>query len=201
MGGPVRDGRRDHELPVRPAAHRPAGAQDVAAAVAWTVAHVDGYGGDPDRIVVAGHSAGATHVASFVAGHGGPGADSVAAAMMLSGIYDVTTAARNQLRHLLQAYFGRDESLYPARSALPGLVGSSLPMLFSVAELDLPESHQQAWTIVDQLFRRDGLLPPFVWTPGHTHVSDILSLGLDEDAALGPALRRFIDHVTTPTAS
>jgi acetyl esterase/lipase len=48
--------------------HRwPAGAQDVAAAVAWLRANVAARGGDPDRIVLVGSSAGATHIASYAA--------------------------------------------------------------------------------------------------------------------------------------
>ncbi len=41
----------------------PAFLQDNAAAVAWTKAHVAAYGGDPDRMFLMGHSAGAYNVA------------------------------------------------------------------------------------------------------------------------------------------
>jgi hypothetical protein len=34
-----------------------------------------------------------------------------------------------------------------------------------------------------------------VWVEGHNHISEIASLGIDEDA-LGTPLRRFVDHVT-----
>jgi predicted TIM-barrel fold metal-dependent hydrolase len=71
----------------------PAGAEDVGAAVAWTRAHIADHGGDPARIVLLGHSAGATHIASFLAGHS---ADHVAAAVMLSGIYDAPEAGRHE---------------------------------------------------------------------------------------------------------
>ena len=49
----------------------PSGAEDVAKAVRWLKQNIAAYGGDPDKIVVAGNSAGAVHVASFVAGQGG----------------------------------------------------------------------------------------------------------------------------------
>jgi arylformamidase len=39
---------------------------DVAAALAWTVHHVDRYGGDPERIAVLGHSAGADIVGNVI---------------------------------------------------------------------------------------------------------------------------------------
>ena len=49
-----------------PAVKHPAHVEDVAAAVAWTHKHVANYGGDPNRIFVMGHSAGA-HLAALVA--------------------------------------------------------------------------------------------------------------------------------------
>jgi acetyl esterase/lipase len=49
-----------------PAVRHPAHAQDVAAAAAWLSRHGAEYGGDPQRIYLAGHSAGA-HLVSLVA--------------------------------------------------------------------------------------------------------------------------------------
>ena len=49
-----------------PEVHYPAFVQDGARAVAWTVAHVADYGGDPQRITLMGHSAGA-HIAAMLA--------------------------------------------------------------------------------------------------------------------------------------
>ncbi len=55
----------------------PACAQDVAAAVQWVRDNIAAYGGDPARIVVAGHSAGTVHVASFIAGQGAGSLDGI----------------------------------------------------------------------------------------------------------------------------
>src|SRR4051794_21725504 len=66
----------------------PAGARDVAAAVAWLRANIAGYGGDPERVIVTGNSAGAVHVAGYVAGHGGGRLDGVRGVALLSGIYE-----------------------------------------------------------------------------------------------------------------
>ncbi len=43
---------------LRPRAKNPDFTEDAAAAVAWTFAHIDAYGGDTKRIYVSGHSAG-----------------------------------------------------------------------------------------------------------------------------------------------
>src|SRR4051812_11551880 len=41
-----------------PLVRHPEHAKDVARAYAWVVKNIDKYGGDPDRVVLAGHSAG-----------------------------------------------------------------------------------------------------------------------------------------------
>jgi acetyl esterase/lipase len=48
-----------------PMAQWPAGAEDIRAVVQWLKANVGAYGGDPQRIYLVGHSAGATHVATY----------------------------------------------------------------------------------------------------------------------------------------
>jgi acetyl esterase/lipase len=70
----------------------PAFVQDAADAVKWTQDNIAKFGGDPNRIAIAGHSAGAHSVAMlaldprWLAAAGAPGA--VKAAVGLSGPYD-----------------------------------------------------------------------------------------------------------------
>jgi triacylglycerol lipase len=49
-----------------PEAQWPAGAEDVASSVQWVSDNIASRGGDPARIYLMGHSAGAVHVASYV---------------------------------------------------------------------------------------------------------------------------------------
>lgn len=170
-----------------PAHQWPAGADDVAAAVAWVRANIAEHGGDPNRIVLSGHSAGATHVACYLARNQRPAG--IVGAALLSGIYDLETAERNEI---LTAYFGADPATYPAQSPLPGLVEAAVPRLYSVAELNPVDFHRQAARIVDAHVARHGEVPPFVWVRGHNHISEIASLGVDD--TLGEALRRFVER-------
>jgi acetyl esterase/lipase len=168
----------------------PAGAQDVASAVDWARKNIAAYGGDPGRIVVAGHSAGAVHVASFLTGQGGGSLDGIAGGALLSGIYDLAPGNRGQLEH---AYYGQttpDEA-----STLDGLLECPVPLLFSVAERDPRQFHAQAAGVVAAWQAKHRTGPNLVWVEGHNHISEIASLGIDEDA-LGTPLRRFVDHVT-----
>jgi triacylglycerol lipase len=178
----------------------PAGAQDVAAAVRWTRENIAAYGGDPDRIVVAGHSAGAVHVASFLAGHGRGQAmsagqdgwlDGVAGGALLSGVYDLDPAYRGEADHV---YFGGRSA--EEASTLPHLAESAVPLLFSVAELDPAHFHRQAARVVSEWHARQGRMPAMAWVEGHNHISEIGSLGIDE-GALGTQLARFLERVAS----
>jgi triacylglycerol lipase len=174
----------------------PSGAEDVAAAVAWIRANIAGYGGDPGKIVVAGNSAGASHVASFVAGQGGSGRNSadpatIAGAALLSGIYEIGTPQPGAPEHV---YYGPNPG--PEVSSLPGLLDTPVPLLFSVAERDPLFFQEAAAGVVSAWVARHGTMPDLVWVEGHNHMSTIGSLTVDE-AALGTALARFVERNTT----
>ena len=122
----------------------PAGAEDVAAAVGWLRANIAAYGGDPDRIIVAGNSAGATHVADFAAGHGGDLARRARRRADLRHLHRSGHAATGTPPH---PYYG-DAASDPATASLPCLVESHVPLLFAVAERDPDRFHDGG--------RRDG---------------------------------------------
>ncbi len=168
----------------------PSGAQDVAGAVRWIRENIAGYGGDPGKIVVAGNSAGAVHVASFVTGQGGGSLDGVRGAALLSGIYQLRPPGPGEPEH---AYYGPDPG--PAASTLPGLPDCPVPLLFSVAERDPGPFHAQAAAVVSAWQSRHGTVPDLVWVEGHNHMSTIASLGIDE-TALGVPLARFVERHT-----
>jgi acetyl esterase/lipase len=97
----------------------PAAQQDIGAAVGWLRQNIGVRGGDPARIYLMGHSAGAAHVALYLAHpqfHAATGGG-VAGAILVSGLFDPAMAEPDAS---LEAYFGADRSLYPGRSALPG---------------------------------------------------------------------------------
>ncbi len=171
----------------------PAGAQDVAAAVGWLKQHIAAYGGDPGKIVVAGNSAGAVHVASYVAGQGGGDPSRIAGAALLSGIYVIHDPAPGEPEHV---YYGPNPG--PEVSSLPGLLETTVPLLFSVAERDPARFQREAAGVVSAWLGRHGTVPDLVWVEGHNHMSTIASLTVDEPA-LGTALARFIERHTSTT--
>jgi acetyl esterase/lipase len=172
--------------------HRwPAGARDVAAAVRWVRDSIAEYGGDPDRIVVAGHSAGAVHVASYLTGQGGGSLDGVRGAGLLSGFYQVEDAERGDVERV---YYGDAPSA--TTSTLTGLLDTEIPLIFAVAERDPRFSHFQVARLNAAWFARKGTVPHVVWSEGHNHISQIGSVGVD-DLALGAQLARFVSRATS----
>lgn len=163
----------------------PSGPDDMAAAVDWLRANVADYGGDPARLYLMGQSAGAVHVASYVA-HRAP---EIAGALLISCIYDVAAAHANQFH---KAYYGEDVSAYPAASTWQGLIASGVPLLASVSEFDLVDFQKQAAAFVGAWGAAKNAYPHMLWLPGHNHLSPVLAIGSPRDDALGPRIVEFI---------
>ena len=176
-----------------PAHPWPSGSEDVAAAVRWLKANIARHGGDPQRIFLMGQSAGAAHVAGYVAHPRfqlpeGPG---IAGALLLSGIYDIAQADPNPFQ---QAYYGEARSNWPECSTLEGLLVTRLPLLFTVSEFDGPDFQKQAALLVDGFARVQARFPPLHWLAGHNHISPVLGLGAPADS-LGPMVQSFVATV------
>ncbi|MGH8227109.1 MAG: alpha/beta hydrolase fold domain-containing protein [Steroidobacteraceae bacterium] len=169
----------------------PSGAEDVAAAVAWARAHIGTRGGDPERIFLLGTSAGAVHAASYVAHaqfHGASGSG-VAGAILLSGMYDLTTAPRSPMQ---TAYFGEDDAQYRRASTLSGLVESPVPLLFVITEMDPLDFQKQALGVLTAWTARHGRWPRLVHMVGHNHLSSTMHLNTP-DTFLGETILDLID--------
>lgn len=174
-----------------PAATWPAGAQDVEAALVWLRSNIAVRGGSPDQIVLMGQSAGAVHVANFLAGHHGLSVETLpAAAVMVSGLYDMTRLDYSPFEH---AYFGKDPAHAAAHSSLDGLTQLATPLLFAVAEHDPGNFQQQAKFVTDAFWAAQGRLPRMLYLGGHNHLSPLYRIGLESDD-FGPQLLTFITH-------
>jgi acetyl esterase/lipase len=167
----------------------PAAQQDIAAALLWIQHNIGAHGGDPARVVLMGHSSGATHVAEYLGHeefHVGPGAG-VAGAILMSGLFDPSTVEPSPG---LEAYFGSDKWRYAERSALQGMARSRVPVLLVVAELDPSGVHVQAEQ-ARRFLCKAAMCPQTLKLLGHNHASEILSVNT-EDKVLTDALRAFV---------
>jgi arylformamidase len=96
--------------------------RQVRAAVAWTHRHIASYGGDPQRIALGGHSAGAHLTAMSLQtrwreDYGLP-PDPLAAAVLVSGVYDIAPLRFSYLQPMIQLSEGiirRNSPLFGVR--------------------------------------------------------------------------------------
>jgi acetyl esterase/lipase len=173
----------------------PAAQLDIATAVQWVRQNIAGFGGDPERVFLMGHSAGASHAALYVAHppfHARDGAG-IAGAIFVSAFYDLPQVTGTGS---FRQYHGTDATILVQRSPLPGLLRTKLPMLFAVAEYDTPDFNQQA-DILRTAFCAQGSCPQLLVLPKHSHMSEIYSFGTD-DRMLTDAVRAFVQRVGSP---
>ena len=168
----------------------PGGAEDVGAAVAWARQNVAQYGGDPDQIFIAGHSSGATHVATYALRpelHPKDGVG-IAGVMILSGGFYLTPDKPDP-NHL--AYYGAVEH-WATRALIPHAKwGDAFDIFISTAELE-PYSFNRSFTaMVDALTQRTGRMPRVAHFLGHNHFSEQMAIGTG-DEQIESALLGFV---------
>ena len=168
----------------------PSGIEDLTQVVTWLKANVARYGGDPSKIFLWGHSAGAAHVADYVARAATTGRDSGAAgAILTSGFYDLGKEVS-----VWKSYYGDDVSTYVERSSLPGLLKTTTPLLVTDAELD-PEMFQTQANLLAAEREKIGKPLKRVHLKGHSHISETFAVGT-ADHSLSNPVREFIASVS-----
>ena len=168
-----------------PAAQWPAGRDDLAAAIQWVRDNVAEYGGDPDQVILFGHSAGASHVADYVqhADLHGPEFASVKGALLLSPYY---TAAEGE-EHV---YYGSDTAAHTAEAAIERLGATRVPILLAYAEHD-PEQFTSFAKAVEAKLCGDGATgncPQLLFLKGHNHITEGATIGSVDQSLSGPFL-------------
>jgi acetyl esterase/lipase len=176
------------EYRLAPAAPWPAGQEDIAMAVRWAADNATANGGDANRIYLMGHSAGATHVATYVGHPEFHAPKALAGAMFSSGGFDLTKMEEGESRI---AYFGADRSLYAQRSALPGLVKSTTPFMANAAELDPPWMVEQLEQLKSAMCASTRGCIRTLIQPKHNHMSQSYAINTS-DTLLTDQILAFI---------
>jgi acetyl esterase/lipase len=168
----------------------PSGIDDLTAAVAWLKANVVRYGGSPSKIVLWGHSAGAAHVADYVANAAKRNLDAgIAGAVLTSGFYDLGKEVS-----VWKVYYGEDVATYSERSSLPGLVATQVPLFVNDAELD-PDMFQEETAKLVAARAAAGKPVERVHLTGHSHISETYAVGTGDRSLSMPVLQ-FVRRVS-----
>lgn len=183
-----------------PAVTHPAHVQDVAAAIAWTRAHIATYGGDPARIFVMGHSAGVLMAAlpacdPRVLGAYGMRPADLGGAILLDGsvlnIPERIEKGGEKLAENCRRAFGLDPAVQADASPINHLApGGSYPPFLLVYVKEGSLNHAQSKDFAQKLTACGGSAE-LVHIEGKTHATLVADLGTGQDAA-GEELIRFL---------
>jgi acetyl esterase/lipase len=179
-----------------PVAKWPSATEDVSAMVKWTKDNAARFGGDPGRIFLMGHSAGATHVASYMFNKslqpsGGPG---VVGTVLMSGRYRIHYDPNDPNGRAMQAYFGEDASRYPDRSAITHIRDAvRIPVFTVIAEYELSGLDIVGAELLTGLCARDAACPRFTRLQKHNHGSEVFAFNTP-DEQLGREILEFMNR-------
>jgi triacylglycerol lipase len=168
----------------------PAAVEDVSAAVRWVAENIASRGGEPGRIYLMGHSAGAVHVATYVSHpeYQGAKGSGLAGAIIVSALYDLTGVPASDST---TAYFGTDTASYRERSSFDGLLTTKTPFMIAAAELDPPPFTAQFGLLKENLCKSEHGCVRSVRLPQHSHMSEVYSINT-ADTRLTDQILEFV---------
>jgi acetyl esterase/lipase len=171
--------------------HRwPSGSDDVSRAVQWVRDNIGAHGGDPQQIYVMGQSAGAVHVAGYIAREYADRFEwQPAGAILVSGLYDTQSMEKNPL---FEAYFGHDVDAAQL-SFIGQLSHTAVPLMVVLAEYDPRDFQRQAVELMWAYVRQHQRWPRFVQLAGANHLSTVFGINASGDS-LGPQILEFIQR-------
>lgn len=164
--------------------------EDSAAAVAWAREHASEYGGDPQRLYVAGHSAGAQIAAligtdaRYLAAHGLKPQD-LAGVIGLSGPYDFVIEGG------YEEVFG-PPAQWPDAQAVNFVNGDEPAFLLVHGTGDKVVEAKDSQELADKLGKA-GNPAEVVWLPGAGHLASLTAIyDPGRDPAVLDAIKRFV---------
>jgi acetyl esterase len=189
------------EFRLAPEFKYPAGAEDMAGAVRWARENAARLGGDPARVFLMAHSAGAAHAGAYAYDKrlhpaGGPG---LAGLIVVSGRVRADMHPENPNAKKVEAYYGADPVALEAGSPVNHVRATSVPTFVAMAQYENPLIDVYCAELIHRLAEAKRRAPPMMWLAGHNHTSIVAHFNTAEDA-LGRALLEFI-AATPPAAS
>jgi len=164
----------------------PAGRDDVATAVEFVRRNISKHEGDPSRIYLMGHSAGAMHVAAYVASLAETGAKPIAGAILVSALYEFRMA---DLKDSDKAYLGENPATHAAASSIRSLPKAGFPLMLVHAELD-PQLFVEQALQMNKTLCDAGKCPHAVALKDHNHISEVYAVGT-QDQSLSREILKF----------
>ena len=149
-----------------------AAADDLRAVVQWIRTNIAPYGGDPNTIVVIGHSEGALLTATYLFDElSHPAGSGIAAAVLSSGLLGDDAP---ELASLIDSYRG-----------------DRVPLALWRAGFDTAEVRDNMQTFYERLCAKFGGCPWYEQFDGYNHMSQLFSFGTDDSTVMNAFIRFY----------
>lgn len=181
------------EYRLAPEARYPAAANDIGRAVAWVHGEAERLGGDPARIFLMAHSAGACHAAQYAYDtrlHK-PAGTLLAGLIVVSGRVRADNRPDNPNARKVEAYFGNSSEAMEDGSPVNHVTAASVPTMIAYAEFENPLLDVYCLELAWRYANAKGKAPTVLRLLGHNHTSIVAHINTAEDY-LGKAIREFI---------
>jgi arylformamidase len=189
-----------------PGSKHPAHVQDCAAAVAWVFKNIGEYGGNPRRIIIMGHSAGA-HLAALLTldskylGKYIIGTRRLAGVICISGVYDIKADGEKEnfpgyqfpLEKMYNDAFGSDREAWQQASPINYSKGEIPPLLILYGKREAPYMKKQSANFYASLKEKSAPVE-IVEIPYANHISIISDAGKSDHRTFR-AVKKFIESI------
>ncbi len=181
------------EYRLAPEFRYPAATEDVAAAVRWLRQNVQRFGGNPRRLFLMGHSAGACHVGLYAYDprFGAVGEERVSGLIVVSGRVRTEISPENPNARKVEAYVGADPAALERASVVSYVRPDSVPTIIGFGEWENPLIDVHCTELLHRLSQCQRRTPRVVRLPGYTHSAMIGHFNTAE-ARLGRQILDFI---------
>jgi len=175
-----------------PSVMHPAHVQDAASATAWVLDNIDRYGGDPENVYVAGHSAGAYLAALLTLdpthlGAHGLTQSSIRGSIPISAFLYVEETAADRPKDV----WGSDPADWMAASVTPHIGTAKGRMLLIYADGDADWRRRQNDTFGEAMHAAGNQAVYVVEVPNRDHGSLMSAINANDDR-IGDLVMRFI---------
>lgn len=172
----------------------PEATNDLASAMYWINQNIKTYGGDPKKIFLMGHSAGAAHTSDYLYNQKIKPSfiDSIFGHIIVSGRVRIEMRHDNPNAKKVEAYYSNNSDIHENCSVVNMISNNFVETMIAIAEFENPLIDIHCIELAHKISQIKNKSPRICWLEGHNHTSIIGSLDTD-DTRLAQSILSFME--------
>lgn len=183
------------EYRLAPTHKYPSGTDDIESSMKWITQNIREFGGDPEKIFLMSHSAGAAHTCDYLYNpvRKSDITQKILGHIIVSGRVRIEMREDNPNAKKVAAYYGENPEVHENCSAIK-LIGSEIvETMIAIAEFENPLIDIHCVELAHKISQINNKAPRITWLEGHNHTSIISSLDTS-DTRLSDSVLNFMKH-------